>query len=715
MDLLGNPLTRLFAQVIVIVTVSRLLGGAMRWIRQPMVIAEITSGILLGPSLLGWLAPGVSANLFPPESLQMVEMLAQVGLVLFMFLVGLELDPRLLRGQTRSSIAISSASMAVPFLLGLALAYLIHERHASPNTRFSSFGLFMGAAMSITAFPVLARILAERRLIQTKVGALALASAAIGDATAWCVLAFVVAVTRATGLESAVLTTCLATAYVSVMLLVVRPLLARMADRIASPEGIRQNVVAASLVLVFLSSWATELIGIHALFGAFLFGAVVPKHGGMARALAERLEDLVLIVLLPLFFVASGLRTEVGLLDSGERWLLFGLITLVACAGKFGGSAVAARWRGLSWRESSAVGVLMNTRGLMELVVLSIGLDLGVISPAIFSMMVLMALFTTFITSPMLGWLYPWEAQLEPQETAAPPAATTAYSVMICVSYQQAGTGLATMAGVLARGESGGRVDAVHLVPATGRGGTAMVGSATEGEDGSDVLAPAIARVTELGLEARALSFISDDAARDICELALARDADLVLLGGHKPVLSQTMLGGVVHDVMSRCPCTVGVLVDRNLERVDKVLVPYLGSAHDRAALALAQRLMITHGAKVTVLHVVRHGRGEEALDPASSGARALVDDVFIEDSGQVNMKIIEHRSPADAALAESERGYDLVIVGVGKDWGLGEPILGIGLQPERLMADSPTSLLVVRGPDITPRRRLARATARTS
>jgi len=724
-DLLGNPLTRLFAQVIVIVTVSRLLGLAMRRIGQPMVIAEVTAGIMLGPSLLGWLAPEVSAALFPTDSLKILQMLAQIGLVLFMFLVGCELDPRLLRGRTHTSVAISHTSIVCPFLLGVGLAWFIHDDYADPKVRFSAFALFMGAAMSITAFPVLARILAERRLLRTRVGAITIACAAVDDVTAWCILAFVVAVSRATGLDGAIRTTLLAVSYVLVMLWLVRPLVARMAARVAGPEGIAQNAVAAVLVLVFLSSWATELIGIHALFGAFLFGAVLPKEGGFARALVDKMEDLVLIVFLPLFFVFSGLRTEIRLIDSPDAVGVCLVIIAVACAGKFGGSALAARLTGLGWREASALGILMNTRGLMELVVLNIGLDLGVISPTVFSMMVMMALVTTFATSPLVRWIYPPERMAqdlvdvgEPAgepTPAQPPAAAIEYSVMVCVSHEQAGPGLATMGAALARDAASVRLDAVHLVPATGRGGTAMVGRGPGDSEGDDVLAPAIARAAELGVEARALSFVSDDPARDICELAVARDADLVLLGGHKPVLSQTLLGGVVHDVMKDCPCTVGVLVDLGLGPIRQVLVPYLGSAHDRVALALAQRLMQAHGAKVTVLHVVRHGRGEEMPDPSRSGARALVNAVFIEESGQVNMKFVEHRSPVEAALEESGRGYDLVIVGVGKDWGLGEPLLGIGLQPERLMTESPAPLLVVRGPDIAPRRRLARATARTS
>ncbi len=722
--LLGNPLTRLFAQVIVIVTVSRLLGVAMRRIGQPMVIAEVAAGIMLGPSLLGSLLPDVSAALFPADSLKLLQMLAQIGLVLFMFLVGLELDPKLLRGRTRTSVAISQTSIVLPFLLGVGLAWVIHEDYSPPHVRFSAFALFIGAAMSITAFPVLARILTERRLLRTRIGAIAIACAAVDDVTAWCILAFVVAVTRASGLDAAITTTVMAIAYILVMLWLVRPLVARMAARVAGHEGgIPQNAVAVVLVLVFMSSWATELIGIHALFGAFLFGAVLPKEGGFARALVDKMEDLVLIIFLPLFFVFSGLRTEITLIDSAQSWGLCLVITLIACAGKFGGSAVAARITGLGWRESTALGILMNTRGLMELVVLNIGFDLGVISPTIFSMMVMMALFTTFATSPLVRWVYPPERMAEDlvdvadaaEQTVQPaPAATAAqYSVMVCISHEQAGAGLAGMAASLARGDATARVDVVHLVPATGRGGTAMVGRGPGDGEGEDVLAPAIARAAELGVSARMLSFISDEPARDICELAEARDADLVLLGWHKPVLSQTLLGGVVHDVLIGCETTVGVVVDRGLDQIKRVLVPYLGSAHDRTALALAQRLMTSSGAQVTVLHVVREDAGEEAA-PAG-GARNLVDSVFSEDSGQVTMRFVKHRSPAEAALAESANGYDLVIVGVGKDWGLGERVLGIGLQPEKLMTDSPTSLLVVRGPDVTPRRRLARATARTS
>lgn len=407
--LVPDSLSRFIAQVVVILALSRLLGLGMRRVRQPMVIAEIVAGILLGPSLLGWLFPDVSAALFEASSLGILKMVSQLGLILFMFVIGLELDLHRLRGRGRAAIAISHASIVLPFALGVVLAFHLRSGYASESVSFLAFALFLGAAMSITAFPVLARILSERRLLRTRVGSVTVACAAVDDVTAWCILAFAMAVARATGIGAAVTTTLIALGYIVAMLWLVRPLIARVAARLGDGAGLSQNLVAALLVMLFVSSWVTELIGIHALFGAFLFGAILPRERGLARALLEKLKDLVLVVFLPLFFAYSGLRTHIGLLDSIDAWLACGLVIAVACAGKFGGSVIAARLAGLSWRESGALGVLMNTRGLMELVVLNIGLDLGVISPSLFAMMVLMALFTTLVTTPLLQRIYPDE------------------------------------------------------------------------------------------------------------------------------------------------------------------------------------------------------------------------------------------------------------------------------------------------------------------
>ena len=402
-----SSLTLLLAQIAAIVLVSRGIGVITRWFGQPLVVAEIVAGILLGPSLLGWVSPEAMIALFPDSSLPILRMLSQIGLVLFMFLVGLELDPKLLRGRTQSSIAISHASIVVPFGLGAASACWLYAPYSSPDVPFVSFLLFLGVSMSVTAFPVLARILSERGQLTSRVGAIAIACAAVDDVTAWCLLAFVVAIARSRGTANAAWTTALAVAFILVVLFVARPLLLRLSARVTSRDRLTPSIVAMILVVLIASSIATELIGIHALFGAFLFGAVLSTNTELAAALIERLETISVVLFLPLFFAYSGLRTQIGLVTQPQEWLVTVVVILVATVGKFGGSAIAARLTGLRWREASAIGILMNTRGLMELIILNIGFDLGVISQTVFTMLVIMALVTTFATTPVFRRVWP--------------------------------------------------------------------------------------------------------------------------------------------------------------------------------------------------------------------------------------------------------------------------------------------------------------------
>lgn len=392
-----------------------------RVLHQPQVMGEMVAGFLLGPSLLGWLWPGLSSTLFPPESLGFLNALSQVGLVLFMFLVGLELNPKILRGRTHTALVTSHASILLPFLLGSLLALYLYPRLASDGVKFAHFALFIGTAMSITAFPVLARILTGRKLLHTPVGAVTIACAAVDDVTAWCILAGVVLVVRASQAATPFWLTLFGSlAYIGLMIYGIRPLLRRLeAGLPRSQLDLSQGVVAASLLLVLASGWMTERLGIHALFGAFLIGAIMPKDHGLAHALTEKLKPLTVTLLLPLFFAFTGLRASIGLLSGGQAWLYFGLILAVAIAGKFGGSTISARLSGMGWREAGALGILMNTRGLIELVVLNIGLEIGVITPTVFTMMVLMALVTTFMTSPLLDWIYP--ARLRAQVLEAQP------------------------------------------------------------------------------------------------------------------------------------------------------------------------------------------------------------------------------------------------------------------------------------------------------
>jgi Kef-type K+ transport system membrane component KefB len=337
----------------------------------------------------------------PPDAAPILSVLAQLGVILYMFLVGLELDLTVLRGKAGATIAISNAGIFVPFVLGTALAWMIFGDYAPPGVAFTPFALFLGVSMAITAFPVLARILGDRQLQRTPLGILALTCAAIDDVTAWCLLAFVVSVTQATP-DAAIRTAVLTALYITVMLTTGRTVAAWAVARLDRSPRVGEQSVALVLVAVLLSAIATEFIGVHAIFGAFLLGAIIPHESRIAQYVRERIEDVVRVMLLPAFFAFTGLRTQIGLLQSAHDWWICAVIILVATAGKFGGVALAARLTGSSPRDSAALGILMNTRGLVELIVLNIGLDLGVITPRLFTMLVIMALVTTMMTSPGL-------------------------------------------------------------------------------------------------------------------------------------------------------------------------------------------------------------------------------------------------------------------------------------------------------------------------
>ena len=391
--------------LLAILLAGRWMGKLCLHFGQPRVIGEIIAGIMLGPSLLGRISPEAMQFILPREVAPYLGVLAQVGVLLYMFLVGLELNAGLIRGHAHAAVAISHASILAPFILGASLALWLFqvEALAPAGVPFTSFALFMGVAMSITAFPVLARILTDRRMDRTPLGVLALSCAATDDVTAWCLLAFVVGVTQAK-VAGAVGTMFLALAYIGVMVAVVRPLAVRYMGHNAEKQPTKRLAVWV-LVGLLLSAASAEWIGVHAIFGAFLLGAVIPHDSDVARDFSNKLEDIVKILFLPAFFALTGMRTEIGLVSGWQSWLICAAIILVATLGKFGGTLAAARFTGIDWRTSAELGILMNTRGLMELVVLNIGLEMGVISPKLFAMMVIMAVVTTLATTPVLVWL----------------------------------------------------------------------------------------------------------------------------------------------------------------------------------------------------------------------------------------------------------------------------------------------------------------------
>ena len=414
----SNTLAQVLLAIAVITVGARVTALFFgRFLGQPPVMGEIVAGIVLGPSVLGALAPSVHAFILPTAIAPHLGIVSKIGVVIFMFLVGLELDTKLLRGSSHATLAISHASIVAPFLLGSTLALGIYPIYATANVSFTVFALFLGVSMSVTAFPVLARILTDTGLSKTRLGVTAIACAAIDDATAWCLLAFVSGVATSQ-IGGAVWTVGLVAAYVVFMYAAVRPIAYKLAAREeASSEPVSQTVLSVIFGMMLLSAVATEAIGIHALFGAFVFGVLIPHDGRLTEQLRERLEDVVVVLLLPIFFAFTGMRTQISLVSTSTDWLVCGLIILVATLGKFGGTAIAARFAGLGYRESSALGILMNTRGLMELIVLNVGLDMGVISPTLFAMLVIMALVTTFTTTPILNLLLRGQPEYAPGAT----------------------------------------------------------------------------------------------------------------------------------------------------------------------------------------------------------------------------------------------------------------------------------------------------------
>jgi Kef-type K+ transport system membrane component KefB len=415
---LNSALSHLLLQLAILIAAARVMGRVFGFLGQPPVVGEMAMGVLLGPSLFGWLAPEVFQFVFPPDTLDTLKLLSQIGVCLFMFAVGMELNVGMVKQKASTAVLVSHAGIVVPFLLGTALAFFLYTRLAAPGATFTAFALFLGISMSITAFPVLARILQDRGLSRTSLGTTAITCAAVGDVTAWNVLALVVAIAQSTNLAGSALNLLLVLIFVVVMVVGVKRILPRVLDRDLAAENPSRGALALVTVVVVTAALCTEAIGIQALFGAFLAGTIMPDGHGFRHKLTVRLENFSSVLLLPLFFVYSGLRTQIGLLNGVGDWLVCLLIIVVATVGKLGGSALMARLVGLSWRDALSLGALMNARGLMELIALNIGYDMGILSARIFTMLVLMALVTTVLTGPLLHLFNRRESLLPTPEPA---------------------------------------------------------------------------------------------------------------------------------------------------------------------------------------------------------------------------------------------------------------------------------------------------------
>ncbi len=625
---LHHPLALLLAQIITIIFVARLFGWICMKLKQPSVIGEMIAGIVLGPSLVGLYFPEFSAFLFPKESLGNLQFLSQIGLILFMYIVGMELDLSVLRKRAHDAVVISHASIIFPFALGIGLSYFIYKEFAPDGVQFSSFALFIAIAMSITAFPVLARIVQERNLQKTKLGTIVITCAAADDITAWCILAAVIAIVKAGSFASSIYVILMAIAYVLLMIKIVRPFLKRIGELQAGKGIISKSIVAIFFLTLIISSYATEVIGIHALFGAFMAGAIMPENVKFRNLFIEKVEDVALVLLLPLFFVFTGLRTQIGLLNDGYLWLITGLIILTAVTGKFIGSALTAKFLKISWKDSLTIGALMNTRGLMELIVLNIGYDLGVLSPQIFAMMVIMALVTTFMTGPSLDLInYFFKGKKDFAEDNEDKNGGK-YKVLLSFDNPESGSVLLKLADNFTnKMNSNKSITAMTIAPVD-----ELHSYDIDGYE-KDLFENLIDTSHELKLEVTTLFKASTDIENDLISITNKGHYDLLLMMLGKSIYEGSLLGKLLGfttkiinpgkllntvkgksyifntspfddftlSILDKTNIPVGIMVDKNFESADKIFIPIF-ELNDFYLVEYAKRLINNNDSQVIIL-----------------------------------------------------------------------------------------------------------------
>lgn len=618
---LVHPLSILILQIITIILVARLFALALKRIGQPAVIGEILAGILLGPSLLGWVSPEVSQFLFPKESLGNLQFLSQIGLILFMFVIGLELDIRNLRGQTHAAVVISHVSIVFPFLLGVSLAFFTYQEFAPDNIPFSAFALFMGIATSITAFPVLARIVQERGLTHKPIGTMVITCAAADDVTAWCLLAVVIAIVKAGAISGTLMSIGLAVAYVLFMFYVVKPLMARVGAYYSNREMFGRPQVALVFLILLVSAWMTEVIGIHALFGAFIAGVIMPDGGSFKRIITEKIEDVALVLLLPLFFVFTGLRTQIGLLNEPHLWIVCLVVIGVAVIGKLIGSTGAARFMGMNWKDSLMIGVLMNTRGLMELVVLNIAYDLGVLSDEIFAMLVIMALATTFMTGPALNLI----EYIFPEKTNA-VLKQVIPRILMSFGRPEMGKSILNLAYLLtSKKKTEVEYTSMHISPQY----DISPEEAEEFERFS--FAPIIETSKTLNLPIKTYYTATEDITQEIVDYTEEYDPDVLIVGAAQPLFDSDILGGKISKILNQIQCDTLVFNDRGLDKIQQILVLYY-DASDKLALDYSLLLAKNQDAHVQILNPMNQPWEQYIPEDAAGSVREMKEKVLSKD-----------------------------------------------------------------------------------
>jgi Kef-type K+ transport system membrane component KefB len=633
-----SPFGILLLQIAVILVFCRIFSGIFMLMRQPVVVGEILAGIVLGPSILGHWFPQISGFLFPLDSLGNIGLLSQFGLILFMFVIGMELDIGQVRKKLKETILISHASTIVPFFLGMLAAYFLYDKYADRSTPFLSFALFIGIAMSITAFPVLARIIQEKGFAKSHWGTISLASAANGDITAWCLLAVVIAIVQAGSMMSAVYNILFSVLYLLGMFLIVRPFLKMVGQVYHNEEVIDKRLVAFLFLILILSSFLTEILGLHALFGAFMAGVIMPTDIKFRKIMSEKVEGVALSLFLPLFFVSTGLKTEIGLLNTPDLWSVCGMLILIAIVGKFGGAALSARFTGEKWKHSLYIGALMNTRGLMELIILTIGYEMNILSPPIFVMLVLMTLVTTVMTVPLMAFIkFCFQMREKLVEQKRGEHSEGIFKVLLSFGRASNGQVMLDVAHqMFSKGDNQLDVTALHFTT-----GTDVNPLQTDTFEMVS-FGPILQEAHRLGIHIDTRYEISNNVGEDISTITNEGGYDFLLVGAgitwsnlpndiaanqyrdslknRRHFMPETwffpseLLQDKTKLFIEQANCSVGVFVNRDFVRADKIIL-VLHSTEDLYLLSYAETLLkSTTSASVAILDLSDSANPDKAV-----------------------------------------------------------------------------------------------------
>ncbi|XP_073007773.1 cation/H(+) antiporter 19-like [Typha latifolia] len=675
-------------QICLVVALTRTLAFILRPLRQPRVIAEIIGGIILGPSALGRSTAFLNA-VFPKQSLTVLDTLANIGLLFFLFLVGLELDLQSIRRTGKRALAIALAGISLPFIMGIGTSFVLRST-VSRGVREGPFLVFMGVALSITAFPVLARILAELKLLTTELGRMAMSAAAVNDVAAWILLALAIALSGSGSPLVSLWVLLTGAGFVVFVAVAVRPVLNWMARRSPDGEPVKEVYICATLATVLAAGFVTDTIGIHALFGAFVVGIVVPKDGPFAGILIEKVEDLISGLFLPLYFVSSGLKTNVATISSGQSWGLLALVITTACVGKVGGTVLVALAAKIPPREAITLGFLMNTKGLVELIVLNIGKDRKVLNDESFAILVLMALFTTFITTPIVTGIYKPARRAAPYKHRSISCSAESASELRVLACFHGSRNIPTMINLVESSRGTRRrgivVYAMHLMELSERSSAiSMVHKARRNglpfwnnkrhQSEEDQIVVAFQAYQQLShVTIRSMTAISDlhTIHEDVVTSAQQKRVALILLPFHKLQRIDGSMESLGHDyqhvnqrVLRHAPCSVGILVDRGLGGASQVsssdvsysvAVLFFGGRDDREALAYSTRIAEHPGIALTVLRFVFSN-----VNIGSNSVRIAIDD---NDASADEAALAEFKSKVAAASDGSIKYEEKVVNG---------------------------------------------------